>query len=151
MRKMICACLGLALLLPVAALADGTASIAKNVGASSQSLLDFSTFPVLSVQLISNSKKKRLLVVTGTANCAGNTSVSLQAKANGVSLAPQTISTNCALSCTLSGTFWLDLDDAEIANPTLFYNKLPLGIDLIGSSSASTDCRMSVTAQLLKQ
>jgi hypothetical protein len=53
--------------------------------------------------------------------------------------------------CTLTGTFWLDIDAAEAANPGLFMNQ-PLVISLDGGNGqAAQSYSTSLSAQLLKK
>ena len=52
------------------------------------------------------------------------------------------LSTSCSsagLPCTLSGTFWLDLDEAEAAYPGAFIKK-PLNVEVWGGESGGPPC-----------
>ncbi len=150
--------LGLMLLLPFPARSDSASSPGKSAVAMSQTGVNLGVVPTtLSVQ-IAKGKKKRLLVVTGTAH-AENFSGELfsDVTANGILMEPtngidNVLKTACADACTLTGTWWLDLDTAELANPGALVN-VPINV----AFSARADdingglFKLSATATLLKK
>jgi hypothetical protein len=80
-------------------------------------------------------------------------------KANGIDMEPtdglgdsRIVQTGCQGFCSLSGTWWLDLDLAEQAHPGMFVNA-PIDVTLTGQSLYATTqtYKMSVTATLTKK
>jgi hypothetical protein len=53
-------------------------------------------------------------------------------------------------ACFVEGTWWLDLDAAESANPGMFYN-VPLNVVTTASANAETTGMASLTAMLVKK
>lgn len=142
-------------LAPLHALADAISSPGKTTAAVSQSGV-LNTAPTLSVQIV-KGKKKRLLIVTGTVSTfASAGTISAEVVVNGISLEPIEGGTNvvaqrCAgAACSLEGTWWLDVDAAESANPGMFYN-VPLDVVMTANASTATTGRASLTATLVKK
>jgi hypothetical protein len=54
------------------------------------------------------------------------------------------------LHCTASGTWWLDLDAAEAANPDVFVGE-PLAVELVGGLLAGSDPESSGTVTMSVQ
>lgn len=78
--------------------------------------------------------------------------LSLAVKVNGISAQPPFLAHSCSgVLCTVSGTFWPDLDAAETANPGMFIN-VPLNIDLdVIDTVPGTTGTASVTATMVKK
>lgn len=156
----------LSALLLVSALASRgfavTPSLPKNavaVSAQSVSLPLLSPAPLVS-GTIAKGKKGYLLAVEAMMNLFGQAIVAdIRPRVNGVLLAPLEATVDCkftsATSCTDTGTFWIDLDAAELAHPKMFVGK-PLVIDLLGenqsaSGDPATAGTVTMTAHLLKK
>jgi hypothetical protein len=143
---------GLVAFAPGGVKADGSISSGKTTVAATQSGLALDTSPTLSLT-IEKGKKKRVLLVTGTAFTnfsSGSISVSVQA--NGLPMGPaSSIVQRCnSAACAVSGTFWLDIDAAEAANPGVFAN-LPVNVVGTFSANAVTSGNASLTATLVKK
>jgi hypothetical protein len=66
-------------------------------------------------------------------------------------MTPAVIGQKCNGSCSLSGTWWLDLDAAELANPGMFVN-MPLVVILSpGSTNAGIFGTATLTATMQKK
>src|SRR5262245_25239871 len=94
---------------------------------------------------IEKGKKKRVLEVDATIVETSNvaTGIGLIVEVNGVAMEPTgatyQVIEGCSASlinCTVQGTYWLDLDQAEAANPGVFINQ-PLVITLQATSAGS--------------
>jgi hypothetical protein len=94
----------------------------------------------LASAVITKGKKRHALAITAAMQV--NTSVgpalpSLRVEVNGVPAVGPTVGLDCKnenLICPLSGSWWLDLDAAEAANPGVFVGE-PLTVDLIGGAN----------------
>ncbi len=155
MRKGIAAALafvGLVALGPGAVRAD---VIGKTTAATSASGVAFNTNPAISVT-IEKGKKKRMLLVTGIASAPSTTAtVVLWARVNGIEMEPQdgvdsAIGVKCDGACTLTGSWWLDIDAAEAANPGVFVS-VPLIVEIEALSSGTMTGKFSVTASMVKK
>ena len=111
---------------------------------------------------IAKGKKKNVLVVEATLS-SGASSISsyliLGTTVNGVEMEPGYPNPNFVLQscggglCTLTGTWWLDLDAAELANPGVFINQ-PLTVTLRGgeaSAAPQSDGRVTMSVRLQKK
>ena len=121
-------CAGLLVFAPLRVQADATSSPGKFAAATTRTDVDLSTDPVsvtATVQL-ATGKKKRLLVVNVTAatdSYDGRIQIGIPT-ANGVDMEPQGVfalpSCGDINTCGIAGTWWLDIDAAETANPGMF-------------------------------
>jgi hypothetical protein len=153
------ALLGLVGLAPVSARGEDTSNFGKHVSASSLVNIDMTTdpWPALGVR-IEKGKKKHLLKVDAVANeyNLAPTTLAIVVAVNGVDMEPADFSssqltTRCDSHCTLSATWWLDLDTAELKHPGVFI-KQPLDVTMwAGSPGGPTLGRMSLVATLLKK
>jgi len=88
---------------------------------------------------VGKPKKHNMLMVHATVS--GNTAaatIGASVVVNGsVTLEPGVISEDCAGTCTLAGTWWLDLDAAEAANPGTMLNGDPLTIQFSTTSTTN--------------
>src|SRR5262245_34387556 len=108
---------------------------------------------------IQKGKKKHVLEVDGAVNETTNTATNLAiaVRVNGLYLMEPTPifqteegCSNAAIGCTAHGTWWLDLDQAELANPGLFIG-VPLVIELQGAATGTSPSGIgSVRARLFK-
>jgi hypothetical protein len=152
------ALLGVIALAPPSARGSASSSPGKNAAAASLDGVNLKTFPTVSVQIL-KGKKKRLLIVTGmfSGYAAAQQSINLGLRVNGIDIEPydtnnsRIITDFCVGFCTLSGTWWLDLDAAEAAHPGMF-NNVPLDVQL-RTDSHITDVtgKISVTATMEKK
>ena len=83
----------------------------------------------------------------------------LRTTVNGVEMEPGSPNPNFVLQgcgsipCTLTGTWWLDLDAAELANPGVFINQ-PLTVTLHGGegfAAPQTEGRVAMSVRLQKK
>ena len=83
----------------------------------------------------------------------GEQTVGLSVWANGIRLEPGELDNLCSRGmCTVSGTFFLDMAQAEAAHPGVFYNKLPLTVEAHGSSTRNGgNGSVHLVAELLKK
>ena len=152
------ALLGSLALLALPAYADVASSPAKTTAARSAVGIDLANAQTINVQLY-KGKRRTMLVVHGSVSAYHQPSGFIRAAvtANGIQMEPtdfagsSMIQGPCEFDCTLSGTWWLDLDLAEKAHPGMFVN-VPISVklqsDAIGSTLSYT---MSVTATLMKK
>jgi hypothetical protein len=138
------------------AVADQYSSLNKRVAASSVTGLNLGGVGQTTSVEITGSRKNRILAVNASAqqnSGATAQTISLFIRVNGVLLEPSTMSQSCpANTCARAGAFFLDLAQAELANPGLFYNTLPLTIEAGASSTApGVSGRLSLVAELLKK
>lgn len=114
----------------------------------------------LVIGTIAKGKKGYLLAVEAMMNLFQQAIVAdIRPRVNGVLLEPLEATIDCkftsAVSCTDTGTFWLDLDAAEAAHPKTFVGK-PLVIELLGenqsaSGDPATAGAVTMTARLVKK
>ena len=116
------------------------------------------------VAQIQKGKSKNVLAMEATVWASTQRSTefvrTLLLDVNGVSPLPQNIVyTHCqagvsTYGCPLTGTWWLDLDAAEAANPGQFIGK-PLTVTLNGSDNPPTDTfpsgQMTLSIHLVKK
>ena len=104
--------------------------------------------------MIAKGKKKHVLAVEGTVYKANNDTFALVAKVNGVVMEPGQVFGGCpAAQCLVTGTWWLDLDAAEVANPGVFIGE-PLNVELVGEPYlfiATTANKVSMTVRQEKK
>jgi hypothetical protein len=115
----------------------------------------------LATAVIAKGKKKHALVIEAAMQV--NTSVgvalpSLRVEVNGVAAVGPTVGLDCKnenLICPLSGSWWLDLDTAEAANPGVFVGE-PLTVELKGGANTyappiASQADVSLTVLLVKR
>src|SRR5262249_43510604 len=133
------ALLGSFALLALPAHADVASSPAKTTAARSADGLDLGGAPSINVQLY-KGKPRTMLVVNGGVAATGfvGGGMTIGVKTNGIAMEPTDIAddsrilqTGCQGFCTLTGTWWLDLDLAEKAHPGMFVN-VPIDVTLQG-------------------
>ena len=155
MKKIaIVSALALSLIPAVAGATEETSSGHKAVSAISVDGVALNSAPVVAVQIAGKARKKKMLLVEGVVFGVSLGNFAASAFVNGVRLEPGPEATKCNGSCTLTVSYWLDLDLAEIANPGLiYYNKTtnvdPLQIELHPSATTVTSATVSLTAHLL--
>lgn len=94
---------------------------------------------------ITAGKSKRVLEIQGTfmaTNPVGMLSPAVWVEVNGVAVPPtddfsNALAAYCQYNCTVSGTWWLDLDAAEAAAPGTIYNQ-PLQVVLYAMDYLAT-------------
>ena len=155
------ALLGLVALMPRSARADATSSPGKNAAAASAVNLSVTNVSSPITVQLTKGRTKRLLVVhgviSGYASTPG-TMLSLAVQVNGVDSEPndhnyaQIVQDGCHGFCTISGTWWLDLDAMELAHPGQFIN-VPLDVSLRAQTWLGNldGAKVSVTATLVKK
>ena len=115
---------------------------------------------LLSVTL-QKGKKKSAVAVEGAmqVDVSQPSLPSLEVRVNGVPANGPYISTDCKFvavqRCTLAGSWWLDLDEAEAANPGVFVGQ-PLVVELVGGANTvapptNPTAQVTVTARLVKK
>ena len=136
--------------LPTLARADSS-SVHQYASATTVSGVALGSSPTVSVT-INKPKKKSMLLVQGSINSFSTSATFFaNAKVNGISIEPGLMSQRCAGDCTLSATWWVDLDDAELANPGGFLNRSPLTVTLLPSSNVAVSGKVVLTATLVKK
>ena len=153
------ALLGLVALVPASARGDDTSNPGKHVAASSTTSIEMSAdpWPALGVRL-EKGKRKHLLRVDAFVSEFTVDPAFLFATmtVNGVDMEPSAynngsmIFTSCEAYCTLSGTWWLDLDTADLMHPGEFI-KVPLNITMRAHSTGPSNGKMSLIATLVKK
>jgi hypothetical protein len=156
------ALLGMVALMPVSARAEATSTPGKNTAAASANVWDVNNLgQPIPVQLV-KGKRGRLLLVNGVLSAYTPTpgvTIAMNATVNGVHLEPNNYQTDsqvfqegCNGFCTITGTWWLDLDALEQANPGQFVN-VPLDVTLAARAfyGTLTFGKASVTATLVKK
>jgi hypothetical protein len=134
-----------------------------SVFASETAVLDgIGDIPVLSAQILKAKAHQVLrvdvtVIVDGSASLAG---MYTRAFVNGIDMNPGPLSstgqcnTASALRCSVTGTYWIDIDTAETQYPGLFVG-LPLNIQIYGGNNASSGsglpCVTSMSAQMVKK
>ena len=104
---------------------------------------------------IAKGKKKNVIAVEAmlTASNGPALKFTIRPTVNGVAMEPggAAAQAGCSASvpCTATGTWWLDLDAAELANPGIFVGRL-LTITLLGGeeSGASIDGHVTMTVRM---
>jgi hypothetical protein len=125
----------------------------KNSAFESASLTNLSTAPApLLTATIAKGKKKRVLAIEASLTTDSGAAGVLEIRpfVNGFATEGQAAQVTCApslLHCTVSGTWWLDIDAAEVASPGL-YVKQPLVVVLQGGVLPGGDSDISATATL---
>jgi hypothetical protein len=103
-------------------------------------LPEYGTTPLVSAT-INKARAKRVLSIhaTLTVRGAGAAVVGILPRVNGVSAEPSRITTDCSqqTECSVSGSWYLDVDAAETANPDAFVGE-PLLIELLGGETSAT-------------
>jgi hypothetical protein len=155
MRRLATATVGAVLALGVGALpgyADST-SPGKSSAYESATISPLgSGLPTLLTATIVKGKKKKVLAIEAslvTGSGAVGT-LELAVEVNGLPPQGQTINETCDAGtqhCTLVGTWWLDIDVAEAANPGQFV-KQPIEVTLKGGVQAGGDSDIQATATL---
>src|SRR5262249_39555919 len=115
--------------------------------------LDLVTSPVIGVT-ISKVRHKYVVVVEGTVTTNVTNTVTAKAKVNGVPMEGGTLSQKCTGPCTVGGTWFLDIDAAEAANPGTFFaggSPLPLQATLEGFAGSSTTGNLVLVARMEKK
>ncbi len=153
------ALLGGLALLALPAQADVGSSPGKTTAARSASGLDLSGWPSVNAQLY-KGKRGTMLVVHGVVAAHAQGAILVAGvKANGIAMEPTDFagdssiySTDCQGVCSVSGTWWLDLDLAEQAHPGMFVN-VPINVTLLGQTmvTGTQFYKMSVMATLTKK
>ena len=149
----------------LSAFADAVASPGKQSAYASVSGQTFGPTPAIipgASVTIAKGKKKRTLEVDVTAivpSVAAGQTINVLVYANGLLITEPLASIQAehgcspsVINCTAQGTFWLDLDAAEAANPGLFAN-VPIVIDAEVSTASITGPSgiVSVRARLVKK
>ena len=129
----------------------------KNSAFESSDFGGFGDIPTQAVTLLTASivkgKKKSVLVVEATLSAGGGVSgtLALAVDVNGVEAEPHNfVSQGCSGACAVTGTWWLDLDAAELANPGVFI-KQPLTVTLKGGDGGSPESDGKVTMSVRMQ
>jgi hypothetical protein len=170
MNKILVASVAIAALVVSAAVGPNPA-FAASTGPGKKSAFESSDFgggdiPVgvttLLTASIEKGKKKYVLVVEATLS-SGSSPVSnyleFGPRVNGVEMEPGYPNPNFVLQacggdpCTLTGTWWLDLDAAELDHPGIFINQ-PLTVTLHGGegfASPQSDGRVTMGVRLQKK
>ena len=155
-RFLLCVCLGLGLsFTPLAAAADSTSpGKASAFESDSFTNLTVGTTTLLTATL-AKGKKKTVLLITGTLTTDSGASggLHLLPTVNGFAVEGQTVDEVCAPStvhCTVTGTWWFDVDASELANPGAV-SGVPVEVDLNGGALAGSDEDISATATLSVQ
>ena len=144
--------------------ADATTSPGKTSVYATEENVALSGATVVAVSVVlQKGKKKRVLEVEGRLDKASIDGEPLVARVtvNGVRMEPPDpffaslsarASQSCGsgLVCSMVGTWWLDLDAAEAANPGTFIGE-PLLIELNAGSSNPTVATASLRARLQKK
>ena len=111
---------------------------------------------------IQKGKSKKVLRLTASLGINGSPTLNgvfLRAFVNGVAFEPavfyqQQCNPSNGNACTVSGTFWLDLDAAEVASPGVFLGK-PLNLTIEGGNPDSVGegvlYKASFAADLVKK
>jgi hypothetical protein len=101
---------------------------------------------------IAKGKKNRVLAIEATlgtdVGAAGV--IEMRPLVNDVAVEGPIVSVSCQpslLHCSMSGTWWVDIDAAEAANPGVFV-KQPLVVRLVGGYLVGSDPDISATATL---
>ena len=156
------ALLGLVAFMPVPARADAVWSPGKATAVRSAVGLVVDNGPVPTTVQLVKGKRRYVLVVTGV--LSGNsatpgTLIGLGATVNGANFEPidgngSRIFQQCVVGfCTISGTWFVDLDAMEVAHPGMFVN-MPLSVSLwpqaIGGG-ALTQGKVTLTATMMKK
>jgi hypothetical protein len=121
---------------------------------------DTGVAPLLTVELL-KGKKRSAVAVEGAmqVDVSSPSLPSLEVHVNGVPANGPTVAVDCKYvavqRCTLAGSWWLDLDVAEGANPGVFVGK-PLTVELIGGANTysppiSGIADVTLTARLVKK
>ena len=96
-----------------------------------------------------------MVVVNGTVSGNGISTISGYVTVNGVALQPGLVAQKCAGSCSLSGTWFMDVDTAELANPGLFYyslsNKNPLTVQFVAGANGGNIGSVALVASIVKK
>jgi hypothetical protein len=153
------ALLGGLALLALPAHADVGSSPARTTAARSAIGLDLSGYRSINAQL-EKGKRRTMLVVHGVVSASAQGAILVAGvKANGIAMEPTDFageptiySTACQGVCSVSGTWWLDLDLAEQAHPGMFVN-VPINVTLLGQTmiAGTQFYKMSVMATLMKK
>lgn len=116
--------------------------------------------PLLTVTL-QKGKKRFAVAVEGAmqVDIATPSLPSLEVRVNGVPAHGPTVAADCKYvavqRCTLAGSWWLDIDEAEAANPGVFVGE-PLVVDLVGGANTYAPpvpgtAEVTLTARLVKR
>jgi hypothetical protein len=170
MNKIVVATLTIVALVVIAAVGPDRA-FAASTSPGKKSAFESSNFgngdiPISNVALldatIAKGKKKHVLVVEATLSSGFSSVFSyliLGTTVNGVEMEPGRPNPNFVVQgcsgvpCTLTGTWWLDLDAAEAANPGGFINQ-PLTVTLHGGegfAAPQSDGRVTMSARMQKK
>ena len=154
--------LGLVAFMPVPARADAVWSPGKVTAVRSAVGLVVDNGPVPTAVQLVKGKRRYVLVVTGVLSGLSSTPgtfIGLGAKLNGLDFEPidgnnSRIFQQCVVGfCTISGTWFVDLDAMETAHPGMFVN-MPLSVSLwpqaIGGG-ALTQGKVTLTATMMKK
>ena len=157
MRRLATATVCAALALGVDALPGFAASTSpgKSSAFESGSLSPLASgFPTLATARIAKGKKKKVLSIEASLVTASGAVgiLELRVKVNGVAAEGGAVNQSCIASvprCTLVGTWWLDVDAAEAANPGVFVKQeldvaLEGGVQAGGDSDIGADVTLSV-------
>jgi hypothetical protein len=155
------AVLGLASLAPVPARADAVSSPGKVTAVRSAAGFFVDTTPVKTTVQLVKGKRRNLLIVNGVlsgSSTVAGTFIGLGVTVNGIHLEPNDatdsrIFQRCEVGfCTVSGTWWVDLDAVETAHPGMFVN-MPLSVELQSQAFVSLflQAKVSITATMVKK
>lgn len=111
-----------------------------------------SGLPTLLTATIAKGKKKKVLAIEASLVTSSGAlgTLELAVEVNGVAPEGQAVNQPCAVAtqhCTAVGTWWLDIDAAEAANPGAFV-KQPLEVTLKGGVQAGGDSDIQAGATL---
>lgn len=113
------------------------------------------TAPTANLQIL-KAKKKYVLEVRGMVQVCVNDIVTVYPTVNGIlPLVPAgSIDQECSGCCVVSGTWFLDLDAAELANPGVLFSGgagLPLNVALDAFTPSVANGLITMTAEIKKK
>jgi hypothetical protein len=124
----------------------------RSSSAVTEESLALQNSPTVTMNVNATNKKDRMLVVNATAfGVALSGTIAVTVRANGLALSPVAVGQKCSGACSANGSFWLDLDTAELANPGLFYNRVPIQVEVTGTTTSASNGLISATAQVVKK
>jgi hypothetical protein len=134
-----------------AALAD----VSPGKNSAFASIVEQTPLPGYGGALVSASlqkgRSKRVLSIHGTLSVrgAGAAVIGILPRVNGVSAEPARITTDCAshAECSVTGSWYFDVDAAETANPEMFVGE-PLLVELIGGDTTPAEAMVTWDASV---
>jgi hypothetical protein len=102
--------------------------------------------------LVGKPKKHNMLVVHGTVSGASSTgTIGTSVTVGTLTLEPGVISQQCSGDCSVAGTWWLDLDAAEAANPGTIFTGGPLTIQFHTTAANGNRGNKDIMAILIRR